>query len=98
MDALSGFVYEWDAIKDEILFSEDVQNLNLPKKLISSKTSKEVLELMHPDDNDEYLLNIKKHLKDENQILCLNTGFLRMMGNGFGFSREEEESGMNLVV
>ena len=37
MEALSGFAYEWDAIKDEILFSEDVQNLNLPKKLISSK-------------------------------------------------------------
>ena len=37
MEALSGFAYEWDALKDEILFSEDVQNLNLPKKLISSK-------------------------------------------------------------
>ncbi|GIR61757.1 MAG: hypothetical protein CM15mP66_12050 [Pseudomonadota bacterium] len=67
MEALSGFAYEWDAIKDEILFSEDVQNLNLPIKLISSKTSKEVLELMHPDDIDEYLLNIKKHFKNENQ-------------------------------
>ena len=69
MEALSGFAYEWDAIKDEILFSEDVQNLNLPKKLISSKTSKEVLELMHPDDIDEYLLNIKKHFKNENQTI-----------------------------
>ncbi|MEC8684585.1 MAG: PAS domain-containing protein, partial [SAR324 cluster bacterium] len=67
MEALSGFAYEWDALKDEILFSEDVQNLNLPKKLISSKTSKEVLELMHPDDIDEYLLNIKKHFKNEIQ-------------------------------
>ena len=67
MEALSGFAYEWDALKDEILFSEDVQNLNLPKKLISSKTSKEVLELMHPDDIDKYLLNIKKHFKNEIQ-------------------------------
>ena len=67
MEALSGFAYEWDALKDEILFSEDVHNLNLPKKLISSKTSKEVLELMHPDDIDEYLLNIKKHFKNEIQ-------------------------------
>ena len=39
----------------------------MAKKLISSKTSKEVLELMHPDDIDEYLLNIKKHFKNENQ-------------------------------
>ena len=67
MEALSGFAYEWDAETDQILFSEDVKKLNLPTNLIASETSKQILNLMHPDDVDHYLLEIQKHLKNETQ-------------------------------
>ena len=67
MEALSGFAYEWDAETDQILFSEDVKKLNLPTNLIASETSKQILDLMHPDDVDHYLLEIQKHLKNETQ-------------------------------
>ena len=52
MEALSGFAYEWEVESDQILFSEDVKKLNLPTNLIASETSKQILNLMHPDDVD----------------------------------------------
>ena len=41
--------------------------MNLPTNLIASETSKQILDLMHPDDVDHYLLEIQKHLKNETQ-------------------------------